>query len=88
MGNRLGQNDRNDRGIISGFHQKSDFDSCFTCQSPCFLENPDFHVLCLTNVFFLRGQICEVVKINRSKVVLNSPSMGKVSVPMSMVIAA
>ena len=36
----------------------------------------------------LRGQVCEVVKINRSKVVLNSPSMGKVSVPMSMVIAA
>ena len=36
----------------------------------------------------LRGQICEVVKINRSKVVLNSPSMGKVSVPMSMLEAA
>ena len=36
----------------------------------------------------LRGQICEVVKINRSKVVLNSPSMGKVSVPMSMIVAA
>ena len=36
----------------------------------------------------LRGQVCEVVKINRSKVLLNSPSMGKVSVPMSMVIAA
>lgn len=36
----------------------------------------------------LRGQVCEVVKINRSKVVLNSPSMGKVSVPMSMVEAA
>lgn len=36
----------------------------------------------------LRGQICEVVKINRSKVVLNSPSMGKVSVPMSMIEAA
>ena len=25
-GNRLGQNDRNDRGIISGFHKNSDFD--------------------------------------------------------------
>ena len=36
----------------------------------------------------LRGQICEVVKINRSKVVLNSPTMGKVSVPMSMIEAA
>ena len=36
----------------------------------------------------LRGQICEVVKINRTKVVLNSPTMGKVSVPMSMIEAA
>ena len=36
----------------------------------------------------LRGQICEVVKINRTKVVVNAPSMGKVSVPMSMIEAA
>lgn len=36
----------------------------------------------------LRGQICEVVKINRTKVVVDSPSMGKVSVPMSMIVAA
>ena len=36
----------------------------------------------------LRGQICEVVKINRTKVVVNAPSMGRVSVPMSMIVAA
>ena len=36
----------------------------------------------------LRGQICEVVKINRTKVVVNAPSMGRVSVPMSMIEAA
>ena len=36
----------------------------------------------------LRGQICEVVKVNRTKVVVDSPSMGKVSVPMSMIVAA
>lgn len=36
----------------------------------------------------LRGQVCEVVKINRTKVVLSSPSMGKVSVPMSMIVPA
>ena len=36
----------------------------------------------------LRGQICEVVKVNRTKVVVDSPSMGKVSVPMSMIEAA
>jgi len=36
----------------------------------------------------LRGQICEVVKVNRTKVVVDSPSMGKVSVPMSMLEAA
>ena len=33
-GNRLGQNDRNDRGIISGFHGNSDFDMRFTGRSP------------------------------------------------------
>ena len=59
MGNRLGQNDRNDRGIISGFHQKSEFDPCFTNQSPCFPENPDFRFLCLNNIFLFGGQICE-----------------------------
>ena len=48
-GNRLGQNDRNDRGIISGFHQNSDFDPYFAGQSPCFPENLDFHFLCLNN---------------------------------------
>ena len=36
----------------------------------------------------LRGQVCEVVKINRTKVVVNAPSMGRVSVPMSMIEAA
>ena len=59
MGNSLGQNDRNDRGIILGFHQKSDFDACFAGQSPCFHENLDFHSLCLNNLFLSGGQICE-----------------------------
>ena len=36
----------------------------------------------------LRGEVCEVVKVNRSKVVLSTPSMGKVSVPMSLIMAA
>ena len=36
----------------------------------------------------LRGQVCEVEKINRTKVIIDSPSMGKVSVPMSMIEAA
>ena len=57
--NRLGQNDRNDRGIILGFHQKSDFDSCFAGQSPCFPENLNFHFLCLNNLCLFGGQICE-----------------------------
>ena len=47
--NRLGQNVRNDQVIISGFHQKSDFDVCFAGQSPHFLESLDFHSLCLNN---------------------------------------
>ena len=46
VGNRLEQNDRNDRGIISGFHQKSDFDPCVAGRRPCFSENIHFHVLC------------------------------------------
>ena len=49
MGNCLGQNDRNDHGIILGFHQKSDFDLCFAGQSPCFPENTNLHFLCLNN---------------------------------------
>ena len=59
MGDRLGQNDRNERRIISRFHQNSDFDLCFAGQSPCFLENLDFLVLCLDNLFLFGGQICE-----------------------------
>ena len=59
MGNRLGQNDRNDRGITSGFHQKSDFDPCFAGQSQCVPENHDFHFLSLNNLFLFGGQICE-----------------------------
>ena len=39
MGNRVGQNVRNDRGIISGVHRKSHSDMHFTCQSECFPEN-------------------------------------------------
>ena len=45
MGNRVGQNARIDRGIISDFREKCDFDSCFAGQSPCVHENPDFHFL-------------------------------------------
>ena len=59
VGNRLGQNDRNDRRIISRFHQNSDFDLCFAGQSPCFPENLDFHFLCLNNLFLFGGQVCE-----------------------------
>ena len=59
MGNRLGQNVRNDRGIILGFHQKSDFDPCFAGQSPCFPEYLDFHFLCFNNLFLFGGEICE-----------------------------
>ena len=59
MGDRLGQNVRNDRGIISRFHQNHDFDLRFTGQSQCFPENPDFHVLCRNNLFLFGGQICE-----------------------------
>ena len=57
--NRLGQDDRNDRGIISGFRRKCNFDMCFTGQSPHFPENLDFHVLCLNCLFFAGGHMCE-----------------------------
>ena len=57
--NRLGQNVRNDRGIILGFQQKSDFDPCFAGQSPCVPENLDFHFLCLNHLFLFGGQICK-----------------------------
>ena len=60
--NRLGQNDRNDHGIISGVHQKSDFDPCFAGQSQYFPEKRDFHFLCLKNLFFFGGQICGASK--------------------------
>ena len=53
-GNRLGKNVHNDRGVISGFHQNSDFDPCFADQSPYFPENLDFCFLCL-NTLFLFG---------------------------------
>ena len=46
---RVGQNVRNDRGIISGFHQKSDFDPCVAGRSPCFPKKLDVHVLPLNN---------------------------------------
>ena len=42
---RVGQNVRNDRGTISGFHENSDFDMRFASQSPCFPENLDVHVI-------------------------------------------
>ena len=57
--NRLGQNVRIDRGVISGFHHKSDFDPCFAGQRPCLTENLDVHSLCSKNVFLFGGQICE-----------------------------
>ena len=59
MGNHLGQNDRNDRGIISGFHEKSDFDLCFASQSLCFPEKLNLCFRCLNNLFLFGGQICE-----------------------------
>ena len=34
----------------------------------------------------LSGQVCTVVKINRTKVVVDSRTIGKVSVPMSMIV--
>ena len=34
----------------------------------------------------LSGQVCKVVKINRTKVVVDSRTIGKVSVPMSMIV--
>jgi hypothetical protein len=46
-GNSLGRNVRNDRGIISGFHNHNDFDRSFTSQSPCFPENINVHVTSL-----------------------------------------
>ena len=61
MGNRLGQNDRIDRGIISFFHKKCDFDPCFAGQSPCFPENLNSYFLCLNNWFLFGGQICEAL---------------------------
>ena len=45
-GNRLGQNDRNDRGIISVFYKKCCVDMCFTCQTQCFPNNIDLYFLC------------------------------------------
>ena len=54
-GNRLRQNDRNDRGIISIFYEKCDFDRRFAGQSPRFPENLYFHFLCL-NKWFLSGR--------------------------------
>ena len=42
MGDRLGQNVRNDRGIIPRFHKECDFDMCFTSQSPDFPTNLNF----------------------------------------------
>ena len=60
-GNRLGQNDRNDRGIVSRVYKNREFDMCFTGQSPCFPEIHDFNFLCLNNLFLFEGQICEAV---------------------------
>ena len=61
MGDRLGQNVRNDRGIISRFHQNHDFGMCFTGQSQYFPENSDFHFLFLNNLFLFEGQIREAL---------------------------
>ena len=56
-GNRLGGNVRIDRGIISGFHNKSGLDMRFTGHSLCFPENHGFHVLSLNNLCLFGGQI-------------------------------
>ena len=60
-GNCLGQNVRNDRGIISGFHTKCHFDMCSACQSPSVLENINFLFLCSKNIFLFGGQACEAL---------------------------
>ena len=59
--NRLGQNVRNDRGIVSDFYKKCDFDMRVAGQSPCFPENLDSHFLCLTSWFLFGGQTCEAL---------------------------
>ena len=59
MGNQLGQNDRNDRGIISGVHKQTNFDMCFERQSPCFPKTLDFCFLCSSYLFLFGGQIWE-----------------------------
>ena len=35
----------------------------------------------------LSGEVCKVVKINRTKAIVDSISMGKVSVPSSLLVA-
>ena len=62
-GNRLGQNVRIDREIISGVHQKSDFDRRFACRSLYFSEHINFHFLCLNNLFLSGGQRYDVQNI-------------------------
>ena len=49
--NRLGQNVRNDRGIISCFHINSDFDMCFASQTHVFPEQPTLQFLFINNLF-------------------------------------
>ena len=59
MGNRLGQNVRNDHGIISGVHGNRDFDMCVASQILDFPKNLDFHLLRLKPICFFGRQICE-----------------------------
>ena len=59
MGNRLGQSVRNDRGIISDVHQKSDFDPCFAGQSQCASKKLDLLFLRFKKKNLFGGQICE-----------------------------
>jgi hypothetical protein len=58
-GKPFGENDRNDRGIISGFHQKNDFDPCFAGQCQYHTEKRDFHFLCSNNLFLFGAQSSE-----------------------------
>ena len=55
--NRLGQNVRNDRGIISFFHINSDFDMYFASRAHIFPRKITLQFLFINNLFLLGRQI-------------------------------
>ena len=57
-GNCLGQNVRNDRGIISRFHQNSDFDMRLQVKLH-FLKKLTMQILFINDLFLCSRQICE-----------------------------